>query len=203
MLEGVRDFLVENPGEVLVFVIEDYVTPADIAAAFRESGLERFVYRGASTPPWPTLRELIDSDQRTGRVRRERHRRACPGTTRPSRRSRRRPTRSIAPEEFSCRPNRGGTSGPLFQINHWIETTPAPKPSNAAIVNAHDFLLARARQCQKERGKLPNILAVDFAMTGDVVGVAAELNGLAARDEGTAPSTGTRAVGFLGVPDVP
>ena len=68
---------------------------------------------------------------------------------------------------------------PLFQINHWIETLPAPKPSNAAIVNAHDFLLARARQCQQERGKLPNILAVDFARTGDVVGVAAELNGLA------------------------
>ena len=47
MLEGVHDFLVQNPGEVLVFVIEDYVTPADIEAAFRESGLERFVYRGA------------------------------------------------------------------------------------------------------------------------------------------------------------
>jgi len=45
-------------------------------------------------------------------------------------------------------------------------------------VNAHDFLLARARQCRQERGKLPNIVAVDFAMTGDVVGVAAELNGL-------------------------
>ena len=42
-----------------------------------------------------------------------------------------------------------------------------------------EYLLARARQCQKERGKLPNILAVDFAMTGDVVGVAAEMNGLA------------------------
>ena len=77
--------------------------------------------------------------------------------------------------------------GPLFQINHWIETLPAPKPSNAAIVNAHDFLLARARKCQQERGKLPNILAVDFAMTGDVVGVAAELNGLAPAKEGQPP----------------
>jgi hypothetical protein len=32
---------------------------------------------------------------------------------------------------------------------------------------------------QKERGNLPNLLAVDFAMTGDVVAVAAELNGVA------------------------
>ena len=97
------------------------------------------------------------------------------------------PYKFIAPEEFSCRPNRGGTSAPLFQINHWIETLPAPKPSNAAIVNAHDFLLRRARQCQQERHKLPNILAVDFAMTGDVVGVAAEMNGLAPATERPAP----------------
>ena len=58
MLEGVRDFLVAHPGEVLVFVIEDYVTPADIAAAFEASGLERFVYKGPVTAPWPTLGEL-------------------------------------------------------------------------------------------------------------------------------------------------
>lgn len=69
-------------------------------------------------------------------------------------------------------------TGVLFQINHWIETTPTPKPSNAEIVNAREFLLARARQCRKQRGRLPNILAVDFALTGDVVGAAAELNGL-------------------------
>jgi hypothetical protein len=97
------------------------------------------------------------------------------------------PYKFESPDRFSCAPNRGGTAGSLFQINHWIETLPAPKPSNAAIVNAHDFLLRRARQCQKERGKLPNILAVDFAMTGDVVGVAAELNGLAAPAEKSAP----------------
>ena len=83
-----------------------------------------------------------------------------------------------APNEFSCRPNRGGTEAPLFQVNHWIETTPTPRPSNAEIVNEKEFLLARARRCQEERHRLTNILAVDFAMTGDVVGAAAELNGL-------------------------
>ena len=178
MLEGVRDFLVENPGEVLVFVIEDYVTPADVAAAFSESGLERFVYRGGVTPPFPTLREMIDSDQRLV-VFGENDATGVPWYHPAFETIQETPYTFHTPEEFSCRPNRGGTSGPLFQINHWIETTPTPKPSNAAIVNAHDFLLARARQCQKERGRLPNILAVDFAMTGDVVGVAAEMNGLA------------------------
>lgn len=80
------------------------------------------------------------------------------------------------PAEMRCAANRGGTSGSLFQINNWIDTTPAPKPSNAAIVNAHEALLARARRCQQERGVKPTILAVDFYRTGDVVGVARALN---------------------------
>jgi hypothetical protein len=179
MLEGVRDFLVENPGEVLVFVIEDYVAPDDIAAAFRESGLERFVYRGGVAGPWPTLREMIDSDQRVV-VFGENDTKGVPWYHPAFETVQETPYRFLTPVDFSCRPNRGGATSPLFQVNHWIETTPAPKPTNAAIVNAHDFLLARARLCKKERGKLPNILAVDFAMTGDVVAVAAELNALGA-----------------------
>ena len=173
MLEGVRDFLVQHPGEVLVFVIEDYVIPADIEAAFRDSGLERFVYRGAVTAPFPTLREMIDSDQRARRLRGEGHRgralvpprlRDDPGDPLQVPRRRR-----SSPAGRTV----GGPEAPLFQINHWIETTPTPRPSNAAIVNQKEFLLARARQCQEERGMLPNIVAVDFAMTGDVVGVVA------------------------------
>ena len=65
----------------------------------------------------------------------------------------------------------------MFLVNHWIETTPAPRPSNAAVVNAYDFLLARARRCQRERGHLPNIIAVDFYGTGDLLRVAGKLNG--------------------------
>jgi hypothetical protein len=82
------------------------------------------------------------------------------------------------PEDFNCRPNRGGATNSLFQINHWIETTPAPRPSNAAIVNAYDFLLARARTCERERRQLPNIIGVDFAGIGDLLRVARTLNGL-------------------------
>jgi hypothetical protein len=178
MLEGVRDFLVQNPGEVVVFVIEDYVTPADVEAAFRQSELERFVYRGPVVPPFPTLREMIDSDQRLV-VFGENDTSGVPWYHPAFETIQETPYSFHTVQDFSCKPNRGGATSPLFQINHWIETTPTPKPSNAAIVNAHDFLLARARQCQKERGRLPNLLAVDFALTGDVVAVAAELNGVA------------------------
>src|SRR5262249_11602092 len=65
VLRDTRDFLVANPGEVLVIVIQDEsVTPQDIERCFRESGLIDFVYRGAARPPWPTLREMVETDQR-------------------------------------------------------------------------------------------------------------------------------------------
>jgi len=62
-------------------------------------------------------------------------------------------------------------------MNHWIQTLPAPKPTNAEIVNAYDFLLARARECQKDRQHLPNFISVDFSDVGDVVRVVRTLNG--------------------------
>jgi hypothetical protein len=80
--------------------------------------------------------------------------------------------------EFSEQPNRGGTGGSLLLMNHWIETTPLPKPSNAAIVNAYPFLLRRALRCEQERRHIPNLVAVDFYGTGDLMRVVRKLNGL-------------------------
>jgi hypothetical protein len=84
------------------------------------------------------------------------------------------------PSELSCVPNRGGTAGSLFLMNNWIDTTPAPKPSNAALVNAYDALLARARKCQAARGRRPTVIAVDFYRTGDLFRAVRRLNGVAA-----------------------
>ena len=56
---------------------------------------------------------------------------------------------------------------------------PAPKPSNAEIVNAYPVLLARAEQCAAERHHLPNLVAVDFNRTGDLLNVVNQLNGVA------------------------
>ncbi len=80
------------------------------------------------------------------------------------------------PAQFSCAENRGPKGAPLFLLNHWIDTSPAPRPSNAAKVNTYDALLGRARECQRERGQLPNIIAVDFYKTGDVLKVVDTLN---------------------------
>jgi hypothetical protein len=173
-LESIRDFLIQNPAEVLLIVIEDYVTPEDLRQAFETSGLAEMVYTGPA-PPWPTLGELIDSGERVIVFIESGH----PGVPwlRPTIGNiQETPYSFYTPEEFSCAPNRGGTNGSLFQINHWIQTTPNPQPSNAAMVNAYDFLLNRVQTCAKERDHLPNIIAVDFYHTGDLLRVVQTMN---------------------------
>jgi hypothetical protein len=175
-LREIRDFLVLNPGEVVMLVMEDYVQPADLAAAFTAAGLAEFAYTGPVQRPWPTLRRLVDDNQRLI-VFAESGRPGVPWLRPAFETFQETPYSFHKPEDFSCRPNRGGTSGSLFQINHWIETTPAPQPTNAEIVNAYDFLLQRARECRRVRKHVPNVIAVDFYDVGDVVRVARTLNG--------------------------
>ncbi|HEX9165771.1 MAG TPA: hypothetical protein VF862_07650 [Gemmatimonadales bacterium] len=175
---AIREFMVANPDEVIILIIEDYVTPEDLGRLFEEAELTGLVFQGPAPAQWPTLRELITSNQRLI-VFTERGTPGVPWLLPTLGNIQETPYTFKTPEDFSCRPNRGDTTGSLFLINHWLETTPSPKPSNAAIVNAHDVLLARARECQRERKKLPNILMVDFYRTGDLVGVVAELNGAA------------------------
>jgi predicted secreted protein len=174
-LSTLTDFLVQHPDEVVQLVIEDYVTPEDLAAEFDRAGLSDLVYSGTGRAPWPTLRTLIDTRQRVV-VMTESGRAGVPWILPAFDVMQETPYKFRNPSELSCAANRGGTLGALFQMNNWIDTTPAPKPSNAAIVNAYDALLARARRCQQERGLKPSILAVDFYRTGDVIGVARALN---------------------------
>ena len=176
-LEGVREFMVAHPGEVVIIVVEDYITPEDVAKLFEDARLLDLIYTGPVARPAPTLRELIDLGQRlvvfseSGR----------PGVSwlRPAWDfMQETPYTFHKPADFSCRPNRGEATAPFFLINHWIETTPTPRPSNAEIVNAYDFLLGRARACREQRGRLPNVLSVDFSDVGDLVRVVRTLNGV-------------------------
>jgi len=176
VLRDMRDFLVANPGEVLIIVIQDEsVTPEDIDRCFEESGLVEFVYRGAVTAPWPTLRQMVDSDQRVV-VMAENHSAGVEWYHPAFQVLQETPYTFHDPSEFSNRPNRGGTGGSLMLLNHWIESVPSPKPTDAAIVNAHDALLARINAFRRERGRYPNLVAVDFYSTGDLIQVVRELN---------------------------
>ena len=178
-LRDMKEFLVQNPNEVVILIIQDEgVSPADVAAAFEETGLEEFVYKGPVTGPWPTMGEMVASGERVV-VFAENDAEGVPWYHRTEGVVQETPYGFKTPEAFSNRPNRGGRNGSLLLMNHWIETAPASLPSNALVVNEYDFLLRRARACQRERRMVPNLIAVDFYKTGDLFRVCRAMNGVA------------------------
>lgn len=181
-LESIRDFVVENPGEVLVLSIEDDVSPKDTAKMFKDSGLLDYVYDGPPGRPFPTLRQLIDRGQPVLVYAENKTDRKYPWYRQQFGYVQETPfdfktADSLKPPD-SCRPERGRKSNPLFLLNNWVETAPAPKPSNARVVNSRRRLLERAQECARIRGLKPNLVAVDFYREGDLQGVVDELNGV-------------------------
>ncbi len=180
-LAEIRDFLVANPGEVVLVSIEDATSPEDTSAAIEKAGLLPYIYKGPDGPPWPTLRELIDSDQRLV-VMAERQGGTPSWYRRQFRFTQETPYRFEDPKQLtersSCRPNRGPAGADFFLLNHWVDTSPAPQPTNAKEVNRRDFLERRIAMCTRVRGIEPNIIAVDFYKEGDLFGVVDDLNGV-------------------------
>lgn len=185
-LADIRASLVANPDAVVMIINQDEgVTPTDIERAFERAGLLDLVYRGP-LGPFPTLGQMIDSNQRLV-VMAENDAGAVPwyhlayasGMQETPFRFR---TAAALTDESqlasSCRANRGPASAPLFLLNHWVDTSPAPRPSLAEIVNDRPALLGRARTCERIRHRIPNLVAVDFYRRGDLFGVVNALNGV-------------------------
>lgn len=186
VLGQIRDFLVANPDEVLLIINQDDVPPAAFVQEVRKAGLEPFAYDGPVTGTWPTLRQMIDSGRRLAIF--SEHQ----GGSAPWYRVGYDAALQETPFAFakvaqlaepglwpaSCVPHRGPNTAPLFLINHWITNDPIPLPSKAAQVNAYEPLLGRSRRCQRQRHRMPNIIAVNFYRRGDLFKVVDSLNGI-------------------------
>ncbi len=175
VLREFREFLILHPREVVIIIIEDAVPAAEVAAAFTESRLVDLVYRGPVTAPWPTLGEMADSGGRV-LVLAENDSEGVPWYHPAWNVFQETPYHFESTDALSNEPNRGGTAGSLLLMNHWITTPPANLPSNAQVINAREVLEARVEQCRQQRGKVPNVIAVDFYRTGDLVDVVRDLN---------------------------
>jgi hypothetical protein len=184
VFEQFRDFLAANPREVLVIVIEDYVHPEDIAAAAERTGLVDLIYKGDPADGIPRVQEMIDENQRVllmaendaGDV--PYYHQAYDGLVEETPYSFKQVPELTDRDRLraSCKPNRGREGSPFFLMNHWIDTSPAPKPSNAAQVNARSALEARIAECERVRERRPGLIAVDFYREGDLFDVARDLN---------------------------
>ena len=188
VLRSIRRFLRRHPNNVLTIVNEDQVTPSDFVAAMRRSGLDDHVYRGPPEPPWPRLRRMIAERQQV-LVLAENHAGTVPwyhlaydGIVQETPFRFETPDLLIDPANWpaSCRPNRGGTRGSLFLINHWSPPTPPPVPDPAAsaAVNAEDVIFGRVSECERLRGRRASIVAVDQVGFGGLAAAVARLNRL-------------------------
>ena len=173
-LGQIRDFVVSHPNQVLVIVNEDYVSPEDFVAAVKKSGLDEYVYRGGIDASSPTLGEMISSGHRVVLMAENKagvapwYRDGYGDVLQETPYSFKQASELTDSKKLAktCEPNRGSSDNPLFLLNHWIDTSPAPKPSNAAKVNDYKALLARAQECERVRDQVPNLIAVDFYATG-------------------------------------
>jgi hypothetical protein len=197
-LRQIRKWLRANPNEVLLIENEDYVSSNDFVSAMKRSGLLDLVYRG-SRAPWPTLGKMIAKDHRVVmlsdnesvgdpawyRPTYEGLMQETPYTFNP-------PSQLTDPANWanSCRPNRGGTDGSLFLMNHWSPSTPPQHPdlAQSAQVNATDVILGRAMKCAEVRGRIPNLIAVDQFTAGGLISAVKQLNRLPA-DQITPPGS--------------
>jgi hypothetical protein len=174
----IRHFLQLNPGNVIVMFDEDYVSEKSLEGVFKQAGLFSHLAVLRNGQQMPTLGELVRSQHNvvvftqeplSGRYPWDMY--AFGGFIQDT------PLGAVKPKQFTCKLARGLPSSPLLMMNDWADVFPPRRSPNLPLVK-RDFIVKRARQCEKERHKLPNLILTDFYDSGDVVGAARVLNGL-------------------------
>lgn len=169
----IRRFLDSDRGAVIVLFVEPYVRPSDFAREMRRAGLVSEAAELRRDRPLPTLGRLVRDDKRLI-VFAEADGGDPPWYLPGFSFVQDTPYNASNAAELSCRRFRGSPDSPLFLVNHWIATFPPSVTRNERI--GGDVLRDRLERCERERGLLPNLVAVDFYERSGVDEVAAELN---------------------------
>jgi hypothetical protein len=189
----IRRFLQLNPGNVIVLFDEDYVSEKSLEGVFEKAGLFSHLAVLREGQQMPTLGQLVRSQHNvlvftqepvSGRYPWDMY--AFGGFIQDT------PLGAVKPKQFTCKLYRGLPSSPLLMMNDWADVFPPRRSPNLPLVK-RDFIVKRARRCEAERHKLPNLILTDFYDSGDVVGAARVLNGLG--NEKPAPITRLEAGG--------
>ena len=177
-LEAIGSFLASHRGEVVILIVEDYIPPKSVEAAFAQAGLTRYAATLEQGAPLPTLGELVSSGKRL--VVFSEKRGGTPSWYMPAFAFiQDTPLGAVHPGQLSCARFRGAPENPLLLINHWIPPFP-PSPALNAQIGRAPILAGRIERCARLRGRAAAITAVDFYERTAVVGVTRRLNGLRA-----------------------
>jgi hypothetical protein len=176
-LGKITAFLDAHPYEVLTIIFESYISAADTAAAFAASGLDQYVHTQPLPGSWPTLRQMIESNERLVVLTDDSDDGGFAWYHYVWDFSWETPFSFEAPEDLTCEENRGSSDNDLFIVNHFL-TQIFGSPELAEMINFDPLFIDRAEQCRDESGQLPNFVTVDFYDIGDVFHVVDALNGL-------------------------
>ncbi len=178
-LEEIRAFLEANPDEVISIIFENYITHAQTADAFEDSGLIDFVYAHEVGEPWPTIGELIAGGTRLVVFQEKLPQDAeFPWLMRIWDHAWETPFSFRTPEDFVCDPTRGDPANPLFLFNHFLTAPLGGNTAFAEMINHNPLFIDRALECEEENDDFANFVAVDFYEVGDLFEVVDELNGI-------------------------
>ena len=169
LAEGLCDvgtFLDEHPEEVMVLILESYISGDELEGALREAGMLDDLHTQRAGTAWPTLGAMVSSGRRVVILDDDADR-SRPWDHPVWDFAQETPFSVTTPAELDCRENRGRSGNALFILNHFL-TAPTAFPRLAEMVNHDPFLVDRARRCRQSRGRLPNFVTVDFYETGDL-----------------------------------
>jgi hypothetical protein len=173
-LASIKSFAEGHPDEVVLLDIEDHTDPVETAKAIEVSGLSNRAYTLQKDKPLPTLGDMILAGKNvliTAEI-------GGSGTPAWYHRAydwlfQETPYTFDKIDQFNCAPNRGPANAPLFLVNHWLSDH---NPAIYSKVNSREELTKRLRQCITERGRMPNVIAVDFSEKGDLIGTVKDTN---------------------------
>lgn len=173
-LEEIRAFLDDNPGEVITFILESYLSHELTAEAFAEAGITPYTYVHTGDA-WPTLGQMIDAGTRLVVLQDKAADPDFPWLMNVWEHAFETHYSAATPQDFSCAVNRGTSSNDLFIFNHFL-TGVFGAPELAEKVNYNPLLLDRINECEALHAAPANFVTVDFVDIGDAVSAVQALN---------------------------
>lgn len=185
-LQKLRAWLSDHPHDVVTVVLQDQAPMQPTIDVFEQAGLlPMLATPPAPDEPWPTLGEMVDAGKQLV-VFTQGAADAAPWLQNFYEYAEETPFDVGSVEALldpeNCRANRGGTGRRLFLLNHFVTSGGAVREA-AAQANDADLILQRVRACRPLRGKMPTMIAIDFATLGDASRAVAVLNSEEVRED--------------------
>jgi hypothetical protein len=175
-MKQLHTWLDEHPDDVVIIDIEDHTSARDNAAAMTEAGLDRKAYVLEHSKPFPTLGQIARSGRNLLVFAERSDSGAPPWYQKAYDWFQESPYTWKSVSQMNCDPKRGKKGNRLLLINDWI-TNGEPSPTHAQnVVNTQDAIERRVQQCLAKRHLVPTVIAVDFALRGDLLSTVASLN---------------------------